>query len=45
MLRDEYDALTSDEAVWETIVANNLDEEIEDVERPRDNTQELLQYA
>lgn len=27
-LRDEYDALTSDEAVWDTIVANELDKEI-----------------
>lgn len=31
-LRDEYEALTSDEAVWETIVANELDKENEDVE-------------
>jgi hypothetical protein len=31
-LRDEYDALTTDEAVWETIVANELDKEIDDVE-------------
>lgn len=29
-LRDEYDHLTSDEAVWETIVANELDKESED---------------
>ena len=29
-LRDEYDALTTDEAVWETIVANELDKEIDD---------------
>jgi hypothetical protein len=27
-LRDEYDALTTDEAVWETIVANELDKEV-----------------
>lgn len=26
-LRDEYDALTSDEAVWDTIQANDLDKE------------------
>lgn len=44
-LRDEYDALTTDDAVWETIVANNLDEEIEDVERQRSDAEELLQYA
>jgi hypothetical protein len=31
-LRDEYEALTTDEAVWETIVANELDKEIENVE-------------
>jgi hypothetical protein len=31
-LRDEYEALTTDEAVWETIVANELDKETEDVE-------------
>jgi hypothetical protein len=29
-LRDEYDALTTDEAVWESIVANELDKEIDD---------------
>lgn len=29
-LRDEYEALTTDEAVWETIVANELDKEIDD---------------
>lgn len=45
MLRDEYDALTTDEAVWETIVANDLHEETEDVERQRNNAEELLQYA
>lgn len=28
-LRDEYEALTSDEAVWEAIVANELDKEEE----------------
>jgi hypothetical protein len=27
-LRDEYEALTSDEAVWDTIVANELDKEV-----------------
>lgn len=27
-LRDEYDALTSDEAVWDTIQANDLDKEV-----------------
>jgi len=30
-LEDEYNAGTTDEAVWETIVANELDKEIEDV--------------
>lgn len=45
MLRDEYDALTSDEAVWESIVANELDKEMDDVERQRDNAEEFLQYA
>lgn len=44
-LRDEYEALTTDEAVWEAIVANDLHEETEDVERQRDNVEELLQYA
>lgn len=29
-LEEEYDYLTSDEAVWETIVANELDKELED---------------
>ena len=29
-LEDEYDALTTDEAVWESIVANELDKEIDD---------------
>jgi hypothetical protein len=29
-LRDEYEAMTSDEAVWDTIVANELDKEEED---------------
>lgn len=27
-LEDEYEAMTSDEAVWETIVANELDKEV-----------------
>lgn len=29
-LEDEYEAMTTDEAVWETIVANELDKEIDD---------------
>lgn len=45
MLRDEYDALTTDEAVWEAIVANDLHEETEDVERQRSDVEELLSYA
>ncbi len=31
-LEDEYEAMTNDEAVWEAIVANELDKEIDDVE-------------
>jgi hypothetical protein len=44
-LRDEYDALTTDEAVWEAILANNLDEEIEDEQRSKLSNEELLQNA
>lgn len=29
-LEDEYEAMTTDEAVWETIVANDLDKELEE---------------
>jgi hypothetical protein len=32
ILQDEYEYLTSDEAVWETIVANELDQEEQDNE-------------
>jgi hypothetical protein len=44
-LRDEYDALTTDEAVWEAILANNLNEEIEDEQRSKLSNEELLQNA
>ena len=30
MLQDEYEYLSSDEAVWESIVANDLDEELDE---------------
>lgn len=44
-LQDEYEVLTSDEAVWEAIQANNLDEDIEDEQRTNSSNEELLRHA